>query len=756
MSNRRLYLIVSLLLTVMFGLASFVHYKTKNIDRFRPRMIQVLKHITGHPVSIKKIRYAPLSGLFTMELQELEVLADDPAEPPMLQVPDTLLSFSAVSLLFGKPRLSAIKLIRPQINIVLRDHTPLMERAQDTALASDEKLLQELGFGLTDLSIGHITVQNGILAILDWDHPEGRTWVMDHLQLGIHALSPTQPSPTTASARYRSIPFTVNGQIGPLPDTLNPFSMPILLSLEAKSVVLNDMQEILSTETIKITTSRGYLTSLLHGSLNTGLQTSTWLQLDGVTLTRKGKLAAKQPQKKVTRNLLERFSNRNEKNTLDIALRQKSIIDIDWKGIPNVEFEEFFIYLDGSPIFETKGSIRGSWHGPMQLDVKLLNSVDLERFPWPIGFPFKGNSPSGSFKLKGDFPSEILYSADLDLTNTTINMPPLEKSANIPLAIKFAITQAGDKINITNALISHPTIPDHTARISGALTPAAKLKTTVSWDIGNLSNYFPIAKQWDSKALTKLQMEFSDAAGTFPWRAKGKFTVAKGSFDTFVFQDLRIPFEIRENRLYLPHLEMMAAGGRIEGLVMADLSQSPIIFDSRLTLAGTDLAILPGSESDTDDDVKLDGYLFAQASLQGQLDEESLLPTTNHLAGHTHIRIEPGGVIGIDQSAFYKKPTTENVISNPKKSLYWNRLEADINLLNEQLTLEDINIESGETKITGSGLWDFIGNRSFELKVQTDWRRDTKNEQFSINVEGDAITHGFRIKPRAEQTKTLP
>lgn len=748
MSNRRLLLITSLLLTVLVGTAAFVHFKTKNLDRFRPRIIQILKHITGHPISIKKMKYAPLRGLFTLELQELEILAYDPAEPPMLQVPDTLLSFSAVSLILGKPQLSAIKLIRPQINIVLRNNSPLMERAQDTALASDEKLLQELGIGFTDLSIGRITVQNGILAILDWDHPEGRTWVIDHLQLGIHALSPTQPSPLNASARYRSIPFTVNGQIGPLPDTLNPFSMPILLSLEAKSVVLNDMQEILSTETIKISTSRGYVSSLLHGSLNTGLQTSTWLQLDGVNISRKDKYTHDQANKTVTQNFLDRFSNRNEKKTLDIALRQKSTIDIDWKGVANVDFQEFFVYLDGSPILETKGSVKKSWHGPMQLDVKLLNTVNLDRFPWPQNFPFKGQSPEGSFTLKGNWPSEIIYSADLDLTKTIIEMNQFQKSSDTPLEIKLFITQINDLITFNHVALSHPAVSDHTATISGTVAPKINLNTTVSWDIGNLQNYFPIAQQWDTKGLTNLRMQVSDAAGSFPWQVTGELKAAKGSFENFEFQNLRIPFEIRENRLYLPNVELLAAGGRIEALALADLSKSPIIFDSRIILVGTDLSLLPGSAPEGDDNIKLDGYLFAETSLQGQLDEETLFPTTGHLIGHTNLRIEPGGVSGIDQAAFFEKPTGESVISNPNKALYWNRLEASIDLLNEQLTLESIKIDSGETQITGSGLWDFIGNSSFNLDIKTEWNPNTGfNKQFAVDIEGDAITHGFRMKP---------
>jgi hypothetical protein len=740
MALRRPALISSLLLLILLGLAAFVHFETKNLDRYRPRITEILKQITSHPVTLKRVNYAPLSGLFTLEINELEIKALDPTEPPMLQVQETLLSFSPLSLFSGKPEVSAIKLIRPQINLVLRDSSPLMERAQDTALASDKKLLKELGVGLTDLSIGRLSVQNGILAILDWDHPEGRTWVFDHVQMGIHALSPTRASPLTASARYRSIPFTANGQIGPLPESLDPFEMPILLSLDAKSIRLKNLQEILSTETIKVNTSRGYLTTLLHGSLSKGLQTSTWLQLDGIDLSRKDQKPVKAPQNE---SILDRISQRNEKKTLDLAFRQKSVIHMGWEAIPNLEFEEFFIYLDGTPILETKGWIRGRWRGPLKLDVKVLNRVNLDRFPWPEQFPLKGNSPSGTFQFSGIWPTTINYSADLDLSQTGIEYASLKKKANVPLALKFLISQVRDHITIQELSIEHPVIPNHSVKMSGSLTPSTELISSISWDTQNISEFFPVAKNWDASGITRLDMAFKKTEQS-NWQAKGEITAQKGKVSQLEFQDLKIPFSLQDNLLNLPHMRWMSNGGRLEGMALIDLSQAPIRFDSRLTLAGMNLANLPGQPDDKES-LGMEGYLFAGISLQGELNERSYLPTES-LFGQAHIRLEPGRLTGINKKSLLETKEGESISLNGDKSLFWTRFETDVTLLNDKATLENIHLDNPESQISGRGSWDMGGERRFELKIDNP---SEEGKPYLVHVEGDEITNSFRLQKRS-------
>ncbi|MBF0447329.1 MAG: hypothetical protein HQL67_03925 [Magnetococcales bacterium] len=751
MSHRRLFLQISLLLIVMLSLGGIVYYKTANLDDYRPQLIAFISRVTGHPVALKQISYAPLNGLFTLELSKFEILAQDPSEPPTIQVPETLLSFSPLSLFSSRPQLTAIKLINPQINLVLRNHAPLIERAQDTALAGDAKLHKELGLGLKDLKIGRISIQNGILAILDWDHEEGRTWVIDHLQVGIHALSPTRASPVTASARYRSIPFTVNGQIGPLPGTLDPFEMPILLSLEAKSAGLNDMEEALSTPTIKVSTSRGYFTTLLHGSLGKGLQIGSWLQLDEVNLSRIESGKSEQDESPIKQTILERLSKKNEEKNLNIALRQKSTIHMGWGGFPTLEFEEFFIYLDGSPILKTSGWIRDQWRGPLELNVTLLNSVNLDRFPWPEQFPLKGVSPSGSVHLSGIWPTTISYDADLDLTQTTIVHQQLSKKSKVPLSLTFLAAQNNEKIVINNLKLYHPIIPDQNIQVQGPLTPNLQLKTTISWNTEQLVDYFPWLSPWKISGLARISLDIDKPDEKSNWKIDGTIQANNGKYESYEFQKLAIPFHLEQNRLSLPHSELTLAGGRAELLALADLSlDASIPFEVRLAMVGTDLSQLPGLP-DKENEIKLEGILFAQTSLQGELDKSDLQQIQN-LSGQAHLHIEPGRLAGIDSNAFDDTPNGEALISNPKKSLYWNSLEMDWALINERIILEKIMVDSIGTQISGNGSWELMGNRLFELNIQTDGDLEKGfKKQYAVRIEGDEISNGFRMQNRTVQ-----
>jgi hypothetical protein len=751
MSSRRPLIITTLLLVVVLVLGVIVYYQTKNMDWYRPQIINTLQRITGHHVSLKQVSYAPLSGLFSLELLELEILALDPAEPPMVQVQETLLSFNPLSLFAGKPQLSAIKFINPQIHVVLRDKAPLLERAQDTAVAGDKKLLSELGIGLDEITIGRITVQNGILVVLDWDHPEGRTWVFDHLQIGVHALSPMRASPINASARYRSIPFTVHGQVGPLPSTFDPFDMPILLSFEAKSVRLKDLQEILSTDTIQVKTSRGYFSTLLHGSLDQGLQISTWLQLDGVSLRRKDQKPIDKSVDQVKPNIFDRFNLRSEKrDTLDISFRQKSSIIIDLDGIPNLDFQEFFIYLDGSPILAAEGWIRNQLRGPLKLDLNILNRVDLDRLPWPDSFPLSGNSPSGTFGVAGVWPKAMVYSADLDLTDTTVHALPIEKKAGVPLALKLLVSQSNKQFTIKEFGLKHPVIPDHKITVSGSFAPNKQLETSINWSMDSLTDYLPIAKNWKSQGLAKLNMMVIQPSESADWHAKGLLNFNEGIIGPLEFKEMELPFELVENRLHLPHMKMLAAGGVIEMMALVDLSQEPIIFDAQLALAGIDVDQLPG-QSDGHAKVQLEGHLFAGANIYGQLDSKSFLPV-GELLGHSHIRVEPGRLTGIDHNAFYKPIIGKIVISDDKKALYWDKMEADLTILQKKLIMENIQVDTSKTNISGIGTWELNGASSFALDVLTDTDLPLKDQKrFSVVVEGNGVSNQFSMEPKVLQ-----
>lgn len=750
MSQRRLFSYISLALLILVGLVALVRYQSSSLDQYRPRIVQLLEQITGHTVSIRRIQYAPMNGLFTLQIDELEILAMDPTEPPILKAAETLLSFEPVSLLSARPQLSAIKLIVPQFSLVLRDHTPLIERAQDTVIASNEKLFDTLGLAFTELTIGRISIQNGMLVILDWNHDEGHTWVFDHLQVGVHSLNPLSASPLTATARFRSIPFTVNGHIGPLPSSLDPLEMPMLLSVEAKSIGLNEIQEWLSSEEVKVKTSRGHLTTLLHGSLMAGLQTSSWLQLDGVSLQYRDASPDMQAQaeKKTedNRSLMDRFKERNEKTTMDVALRQKSTLKMSADKKNTLSFEEFFLYLDGSPILKTTGKVDGWWRGPMALHTEILNVVDLDQFPWPNPFPMGGKSPTGFFKVSGVWPDFLDYSVNLDLSQTSIHLPPLEKDKTTALTLQLHAAQENGQITIKELALKNPDNPDYFVKMDGFVAPKLLLKTSANWPMQEIKAYLPIAEQWNGSGIAQLVMTLTQTDPDNAWQADGSLRMKQGTMNQWAFQDLRIPFHLEKNWLEAPHMEMSLAQGRVEAMLLADLSHDPILFDTRLSLAGPDLALLPG-QPEAQEGPRLEGFLFADATLHGQLDRETLTQI-DEMAGSGYLRIEPGRLTGVDHNAFSQPPSGEGNISRKDKSLYWNTLEMNANLLGGTVTMEKILLKMDERTITGKGFWQWEGDQRFTLQIHPSPAMGVPTDQdFTILIEGDSVTNGFRMRP---------
>ena len=86
---------------------------------------------------------------------------------------------------------------------------------------------QQLGWGLTHLAIQSIKIHNGMLTLLDWEHATGRSLLFDRIHGNIHTLSAAHASPVSLSARFQSVPFTLSGQIGPLPESLDLADMQI-------------------------------------------------------------------------------------------------------------------------------------------------------------------------------------------------------------------------------------------------------------------------------------------------------------------------------------------------------------------------------------------------------------------------------------------------------------------------------------------------------------------------------------------------
>ncbi|MBF0370092.1 MAG: hypothetical protein HQL52_11615 [Magnetococcales bacterium] len=690
-----------LLLAALIGGFLYVA-RTVDLSEHRGRIIQILEAVTSHKISLKSVQWAPTGGLTTLELTEFEVHALDPSEPPVLQVNQAFLGISPTTFFHKKLKISSITLVAPQINIVKRGGTKLIKRAQETAELSNLKMNRELGLGLTDLAVGGVTIRDGILTIIDWEHPDGQTLIFDHLTMRVHDLSPHGASPLTASARFQSVPFTVNGQVGPLPKSLDPKEMPVMLSLEAKSLGLSHLSDTIPNIPMDPRAARSYFSTMFHGSLTEGLQTSSWLELDRLVLT--------------PSEIPPDQAHSNEPIPLDIAVRQKSLLKLK-DAVPTLEIQELFVYLDGSPLLDVKGQM--GWDQTRQLDLTLvtLDSVGFDRFPLPYSFPLSGNSPDGMAHIKGEWPQSVVVDANLDLTRPAIAWPvsatgpsPIQKKAGIPLSAQAKFGISHGSITLYETAFTRPSVPDNRLELAGPLWPVANFDASGKWDLALLADYFPVAIPWDVEGLTQVAVRIEGGQGQ-PLLASGKLTAKRHRFGPLTLQQVTLPFRLEKDRLHLRQVQAEMGGGLLEATIVVDQLESDPVYNALVALSGTSLerlALFPFQ-----DRFKLEGLLFGQGSVMGALDRE-LIPT-RPFSGQASLRLEPGRAEGLDGAVFLSPILDGTSLSSKKKSFFWNRLETDLIFQNDHLTFQDLTIDAGGLHIRGEG-----GKREADKKKKND------------------------------------
>lgn len=461
--HRVYYLLGATALFLVLSVFLFLRWMI-NVEAYHFQIISSLENITGHPVSLGKVAFSPTGGLFTLELQDLEIHAQEPTEPPLLRVKKVQIGMTPLSFFHKITQrevddwhlqldISSLTLIQPQMNILQRRDTWLMRWAQDTAQRSDKKIEREFGLGLTDISIGSIKIQSGIMTLLNGENPDGHTLVFDRIQAGMHALSPNRASPVSLSARFQTVPFTLNGQIGPLPNAFDFAELPVLLSLEAKSGTLPQLKNIFTNpfipqpHTINIHVARGYFSTLFYGTLKKGMRTSSRVELDKLVVDaslKKENPSSDNPSTDIKKAQQEAQETQQEAGkqqktdaqtistaawetkagtAMDWAFRQKSVLRLENSGF-FFQIEELFLYLDRKPILDVKGVFDRGEDGFLDLKLTTLGSVRLEQFPY-IFFPYlSGDSLQGTLHIHGSWPDSIALSAKLDLSPTAFSFPP--------------------------------------------------------------------------------------------------------------------------------------------------------------------------------------------------------------------------------------------------------------------------------------------------------------------------------------------
>lgn len=688
-------------------------------ENYRTRILETLEQVTGHKARMGQLELAPALGI-QLRIRDLELLSHDPTEPPFLQVQEALITPS-LAMLWKRDRLaiSAITLVRPQITLVQRHEQKLLERAQTTARLGDARLAQLMhGQGLSQIQIGRITLTNGIIAILDWEAKTNATstLILDHLQAHIHNVTANRASPISASARFQDIPFTANGQLGPLPENVDLTRMPLILSLEAKAVDPSLLLGTIAFLPIQAHTSRGYFSALLHGNLAEGMQVNSLLQMERLTLSLPA--AVRTPP------------------TFDLMVRQNSVMQLLGDDL-NWHLKELYLSTGGTPLLEA----RGHWHSSQGLFLELSSRQPLPvaQLPLPVRWPLQGGTLKGTLLLEGNWTERMNLHLTLQLKDTVVAATPIHKGAGPPLALDARLEWDRLKgLGITNAVLQ--ATPGEELRLSGRLTPQPDLTVVGEWQLANLKHYLAPAREWNANgriALEEGKFRFTEQAeGGSGWHGSGRVQLHQSQLGWLKLAGVRAALLLAPEGTTITLDEMRLAGGVVQGA--AFLATEPVErppFHASLVAAGIRLeelsSPLPPSL------FPVEGILSGHGNLQGTLDGHWL--PTEPLAMQGHLEIGPGRMLNLNPLLLSSPQSGEISLATTGKAFYWETLSADLAISQGQTWLSNLEANSAQLRLTGRGRRDPMGGH-YELLVSNDWVEGTAATQWRVGIQERAGT----------------
>ncbi|MBF0156938.1 MAG: hypothetical protein HQL57_07110 [Magnetococcales bacterium] len=710
----RVLLALALGLAVVVGLLLLAHWI--NVEQYRAIILSTMRRLTGHQVTMGTMSISTGSGLVSLQLDEVVVLASDPADPPILQVERILLGVSPAPLLRSSLKVTSITLIGPQLNLTTRAGSRLLERAHAQAVRSDQELSQSLGLGLTDLAIGQVTVRDGILTILDWDQAVSRTLLLDRIDASIHGLSPARPSPITVSARFQSMPLTIHGQIGPLPESLDFYEMPFLLNLDAKSQGLTSLTNTFPGLPFEARASRAYFTTLVHGSLAAGVQANSWMELDKLTLK------SPEPQKAEATTPTET----SPPQPLDLAWRQKSTFHLDHTHGGELALQEFFLYLEGIPVMQLTGQLRHNQEWQIALTAKTLGGVGLGSLPDIFRGTLSGKTGVGSLSLSGTWPSPLTLEADLDFANTRILWPPprvdhqswFSKQAGIPLRVRASLRQESENTVLDKLEILRPGADSQLVQLSGELWPQTELAIQGRWDPILLADYFPVLQRLPVRGPVEFTATGARTADD-SWDLGGTVNASWGQFGPITVRELTTEFHYSAGLLALPIIRGRLGNGLAEGTALLASSDRGHRYEAFLAADGISLERLVTNDPGNRHLLEVQGVFSLSGEARGVLADD--LTPASPLSAWFHLEVAPGRILGLDKDRLATKPDRNQAITQEGKEFFYSEARADLRVEDRAWRLQNITIDASGLRLQGEGGMQPGKGRWFDLEVERDW-----------------------------------
>lgn len=688
---------IALSLVVILALAGVATLTgMTDMNEHRPRLLEILRRVTGHEVRVGQMRLSPARG-FTLELEDLELLPRHAGDPPPLECQHAYLGISPAFLFGADLRLSSLTLVKPHLRVVLRKEEPLLQRAREMTRDNSRRLEETLGMGLAEIHVGRVEMRDGRITLIHRAHPDKPALEIENLQGELLGIAPSKPSPFSGVGRIHAIPFTFSGQLGPLPPTLELLEMPFLLRMEAKSPRIGQLMAAIPGLPFKAVADRVDLSTLMNGSLSHGVQTNSWMQFD--------------------RLILKHPDTGEPLPPLDAALRQKGEFKLV-QGVPRLEIQEMFLYQNGTPILKATGTTRLDATQQVDLAVETLNALELAPIlPFLPPLPVVGGSVTGALNLEGAWLGVLRGKSQLDLSKAEMRWSPvLHKQPGVPLNVTAQWTATPQDVRVDAMRVGVSGLDDRFLDVEGYLRPDWDLSLHGQWDAAALGEVIPMARSWPLKG--PLEGRFSlrgHQGGAFS--SSGSFLVTEARWGDVDMQTLTGAFVLDENALRLPEVRGRLGGGLVEGSLWADLNGDRP-FMGAFFVSG--LSLSEWKSPTRASRPQLEGTLSGHGRVLGLLRDD--FNPARGLALEARVRVEPGRLDGVDPDMLWRpwsegRPPPEGT----GKSLYWERAEARLSLFNRTLMIQDLTMRTGGMTLTGAGERTPEGELTMEMLVRTPW-----------------------------------
>ncbi|MBF0124349.1 MAG: hypothetical protein HQL60_03310 [Magnetococcales bacterium] len=717
------------------------------------RVVAIFEQLLGQPLQVGEVTFFPLGGL-AIKLHSVSLLAGGSnRDRPLLRIDEIIVGLSPEFLFHGTPRFSSITLVEPRLYLYQQSTIPW--QTELFALFEQLRLRGETGQLVATVNspigmMGRLTVRNGLLLTVAPGRPSDGEILMDRLQASLLDFSQTHPTPVRLSGRLKSVPFTLDGQLGPLPAAGEWLSLPMLMNIDMKAVGTTTLAPFLAALRFSewwpdLRASRAQLSVTLRGNIRHGMQSRAELQLV---------IAASESVPPPLRH---------------IALQQKSLLRLDvndeMEFVPLLLLQEGKIQLNNLPWVELKGSVQWWQRRPhFSLTVATARAIDMtlvadlmRKYPvLPVEWPLPSGRMEGQWLLLGSWPGALNFFSHLDLSATTLSWPPFHKKTGVPLVLEVRGSYADQELHLQQVVLS--ATAGNRLEWFGRLSPDPALTMVGQLEGETLKEYLPLLNHWSLRGESRVQLAWShhpDQATVEMWFNSQRLHL--GGVD---IRDGAAQVRWYGNRIFIPRAHFRLGEGWVDlsGMVYG---QAPTWgYDVMVSFLDVETAALPETPLQS---LLVDRLLsplavgqtnvalpIESARCSGHGTFRGWLTTDGiekPVAGRAHLEFSAGRLLGVMIPQWSERPVEldgqqEVVRMELLDDSYgsWERASVDVTLDQERLLFRDLLLRSGDTVVRGAGRHDDRGAVEDRLFISSPWWRDPRPMQLRLNGDKDQLT----------------